>query len=191
LALNAAIEAARAGRSLAAAFAVVADEVRDLSGRTNQFSQQIRKNMTLVHDSVQSTGGAIDEMASQDMNFALQSKQQVEDMMAEVQRANAAMAVAAGELATITAGIEQNVGVAAATLQCQDPVTGLLEHAKRRVGALDGISDKIGALARDLSARGAPALDSEKRAQGLRLICAELIELLAKAKLATAGDPAR
>ena len=182
LALNAAIEAARAGEA-GRGFAVVADEVRDLSGRTNQFSQQIRKNMTLVHESVQSTGGAIDEMASQDMNIALQSKQHVEDMMAEVQKANGTVDAAARELAVITAVLEKDAGSAAAALKSEERIREILERVEHRVRTLDDVSGRMDALARDLCAPGAPGLDAERRAHGLRLIGSELANALAPARL--------
>lgn len=190
LALNAAIEAARAGEA-GRGFAVVADEVRDLSSRTSQFSQQIRKNMTLVQDSVQAAERAIDEMASQDMNLALQSKLHVDEMMADVQKVNNAMAKAAQDLAEITRHIERNVNTAVTTLQFQDVVTQLLDHVKRRVAALDGVSDKISVLAKDLAAEGASAMDTEKRTRGLRSACNELLDLLAHVKQITVKNPVR
>jgi len=80
LALNAAIEAARAGEA-GRGFAVVADEVRDLSARTTQFSQQINILMQGMQSSVKQTETAIQSMASQDMTFALESKQKVEGII--------------------------------------------------------------------------------------------------------------
>ena len=80
LALNAAIEAARAGEA-GRGFAVVADEVRKLSSRSTSFSNLIGESMRTVNVSVLDAEKAINAMASKDMNFALQSKTRVQDMM--------------------------------------------------------------------------------------------------------------
>ena len=89
LALNAAIEAARAGEA-GRGFAVVAEEVRVLSDRTNQFSQQIRSEIEAVHGSISGAESAINEMASKDMNFALQSKQRAVEMQSGVRTSSGA-----------------------------------------------------------------------------------------------------
>jgi len=150
LALNAAIEAARAGES-GRGFAVVADEVRTLSLRTNHFSQLIRTHMDKVHGSLGIAEKSIHEMASLDMNFALQSKNSVHEMMKEIQKTNATVEQNMAELGKIAVDVEQNVGTAVTTLQFQDMTTQLIDHTRMRVQAMDAILLEVAAA----SAEGA------------------------------------
>jgi len=145
LALNAAIEAARAGEA-GRGFAVVADEVRNLSKRSSHFSDQIRTHMTLMHSSVQQAESAISEMASRDMNFALQSKNQVQKTMAEIQGVNDNMVSVVDKMSGIAGQVENDVRVAITSLQFQDMATQLVTHISNRVVALYTMIDNIAAI---------------------------------------------
>src|SRR5574343_351564 len=136
LALNAAIEAARAGEA-GRGFAVVADEVRDLSGRTQHFSQQIRTSLMAMQGSIASTEQAINQMAAQDMTFALTSKSDVEQAMGGIEEINRRTSDTIGELNVIAEQVEQSVNQAVMSLQFQAMVTQLLGHVVRRLDALD------------------------------------------------------
>ena len=136
LALNAAIEAARAGEA-GRGFAVVADEVRDLSGRTRQFSQQIRDKIALVCAAVHCAEESINKVASQDMTSVMQSKRDVENAMVKVGALSHGMTVAASDLARITEQVERDVNTAVTTLQFQDIVMQLLEHVQKRLNGID------------------------------------------------------
>lgn len=138
LALNAAIEAARAGEA-GRGFAVVADEVRDLSGRTNHFSQQIRTSLTSIQGTIAATESAINQMAAQDMTFALTSKGDVEQAMADIETMNGRNANVLGELNAIADQVEGTVNKAIVSLQFQDMVTQLLGHVTRRLELLDEV----------------------------------------------------
>ena len=140
LALNAAIEAARAGEA-GRGFAVVADEVRDLSGRTNHFSQQIRGLLANMEVSIEATEGAINQMAAQDMTFALTSKDGVEQAMAGIEAMNARTGAIVTELNQIAGQVEGSVSQAIVSLQFQDMITQLLGHVGRR---LDLLADVVG-----------------------------------------------
>ncbi|MEW5771106.1 MAG: methyl-accepting chemotaxis protein [Pseudomonadota bacterium] len=135
LALNAAIEAARAGEA-GRGFAVVADEVRALSQRTNQFSHEIRDHMDEVHASLNVAHEAIHAVASMDMNFALTSKQRVQETMVRIGRENVSMAEAAKSIEVHADSVGREVNVAVTALQFQDMTSQLIGHAQVRIKAL-------------------------------------------------------
>ena len=138
LALNAAIEAARAGEA-GRGFAVVADQVRELSGRTNHFSKQIRGSLSKMQTTIGATEQAINQMAAQDMTFALTSKSDVELAMAGIDEINRRNGETVGELNAIGQQVELAVNQSIMSLQFQDMVTQLLGHVGLRLDALDEI----------------------------------------------------
>jgi methyl-accepting chemotaxis protein len=83
LALNAAIEAARAGEA-GRGFAVVADEVRALSNRSAGFSEQIQKMLKDIENQVKMLTVDIGFVASQDLNYVIESKKYVQDAMSQL-----------------------------------------------------------------------------------------------------------
>ena len=135
LALNAAIEAARAGEA-GRGFAVVADEVRALSQRTNQFSGEIRGHMDQVHGSLNAAHESIYAVASMDMNFALTSKQRVQDTMARIEKMNGIMAASARQIDVHAGQVGMEVNAAVTALQFQDMTSQLIGHAQTRIEAL-------------------------------------------------------
>lgn len=145
LALNAAIEAARAGEA-GRGFAVVADEVRNLSVRSNQFSMQIREQMTHVMQSVSVAEKTISEISSNDMNDALRSKKNVDTMMREIELMNDSIVTTADELSASTGIVEQNVHAAITSLQFQDMADQLITHTERRLDVIDSILSGIVAI---------------------------------------------
>ncbi|MBZ0091767.1 MAG: chemotaxis protein [Sulfuricellaceae bacterium] len=178
LALNAAIEAARAGES-GRGFAVVADEVRNLSSRSDHFSQQIRRHMEGVHGSVAEAELAINELASKDMNFALQSKSEVQGMMQKIQNINADMNKAVNELSGISGEVSQCVNVAVTSLQFQDMTGQLLGHIDKRIDALENIMNKIAAIPIKASqASGGQDMTCYRRLRLLHEEIAEAVELI-------------
>jgi methyl-accepting chemotaxis protein len=148
LALNAAIEAARAGEA-GRGFAVVADEVRALSLRTSHFSNEIRNHMDGVHSSLQTANDSIQQVASMDMNFALQSKKNVQDTMLKLEAINTRTSEAVRSIDEHAEQVAQEVNAAVRALQFQDMTSQLIDHALSRVQTMRGIITSIHEAMRD------------------------------------------
>lgn len=143
LALNAAIEAARAGEH-GRGFAVVADEVRKLSGRSEQFSQQIRITVSAVKEAISTAESSIEQMASLDMGFAVESKDKVGDALDRAQRMNKDMAAVIEQQAEISREVDEVVGRAISSLQFQDMVGQLLQHSNTRINSMKAAWHRMG-----------------------------------------------
>jgi methyl-accepting chemotaxis protein len=175
LALNAAIEAARAGEA-GRGFAVVADEVRDLSGRTSHFSQQIRDSLSKMQTTIEATEQAINQMAAQDMTFALTSKSDVELAMVGINEMNRRTGETVLELNTIGEHVEVSVNQAIMSLQFQDMVTQLLGHVSKRLDVLDEIVSDERQMAGVLNGNGSPA----ETLNALAAICSHVDQISQK-----------
>jgi len=125
---------------------VVADEVRNLSARTSAFSQQINSLILGMQVSVRKTEEAIAHMASQDMSFAVESKQQVESIIGSMALKNSKREGAIGKLSESAQHVQGLAGRALTALQFQDMVSQLSGHILQRIEALDMVARHLGEL---------------------------------------------
>lgn len=121
LALNAAIEAARAGEA-GRGFAVVADEVRKLSQDSNNLNEEIRLKAETAKETVTNVEKVVGEIASLDMNIAIDAKGHLDAMLSQLERVNEQVASSIEQSAHIGDEINQEVGRAIQALQSADRV---------------------------------------------------------------------
>lgn len=150
LALNAAIEAARAGEQ-GRGFAVVADEVRKLSARSDQFSQEIRGSINEVYSAIEDAEGSIHAMASLDMEFALESKRNLEKTLQRIQQINQGMSDALEKQTSIGQEVDSVAGKAITSLQFQDLVNQLIQHSRSRIVGVEKAWELFGSWSSEAS----------------------------------------
>ncbi|MBI3903634.1 MAG: chemotaxis protein [Nitrosomonadales bacterium] len=184
LSLNAAIEAARAGES-GRGFAVVADEVRKLSARAEHFSQQIRSNVKQVHAAILDAEQSINQMASLDMSFALNSKDRLGAIMQRVQDTNQRMSQVIVEQAAISGQVDVVVGNAVTSLQFQDMVSQLVQHSRLRLDSMQDAWNRIGNLAREEQNGRYASPDEVAR------LCREIGDIFERANSVSQRNPVR
>lgn len=142
LALNAAIEAARAGEA-GRGFAVVANEVRKLSQRSNRFNDEIRAVLGGSRDNIEKARQTMARLASKDMNFAIQSKSQVDNMMAQIKVMNRRIEEDLEQVSHITGRISEAVSEAVRSLQFEDIVTQLTSHTTHHLDHLEQLMSEL------------------------------------------------
>lgn len=136
LALNAAIEAARAGEA-GRGFAVVAQEVRKLSTDSNDLNSEIRSKAEHASATIQDVRSIIGDMASIDMNMAINAKGHVDDMLHELKGMNEAVSDAISRSGSIANVIHTNVATAVQTLQFEDRFSQQVTSITAALQALD------------------------------------------------------
>ena len=142
LALNAAIEAARAGEA-GRGFAVVADEVRKLSQDSNELNEQIRERAETAKSTVTNVEKVVGDIASLDMNIAIDAKGHLDAMLAELEIVNEKVSQSVSEGAVIGDQINKEVVNAYSALQSADRVGQSSKHILKSVQYLRNIVDKV------------------------------------------------
>lgn len=142
LALNAAIEAARAGEA-GRGFAVVADEVRNLSHSTNELNNKIRSQVELAQGSIDEVTEKVGKIATLDMNLAIDSKSQVDDMLEELDTLNDMVSHEAVDVGHISKSVANEVKQCTIALQFSDIISQQAEHAKHGIELLQSIKQLL------------------------------------------------
>jgi methyl-accepting chemotaxis protein len=142
LALNAAIEAARAGEA-GRGFAVVADEVRNLSKNSDKFSEEIKKVVSASKNNIRQAQHMIETMASKDMNIALNSKDKIDIMMANISVMNIKVAKSITEVSSLTEKVELSVNDAVRGLQFEDLCRQLIDFLQANTQHFQAMADEV------------------------------------------------
>jgi methyl-accepting chemotaxis protein len=145
LALNAAIEAARAGEA-GRGFAVVAEEVRNLSERSNNFNEQIRKLVSNSKEAVAKVRETVGGMASRHADRSHQAKDEVGRLLGKIDDMNRMLGESVREVSVSGDQISRAVAEAVRCLQFEDIATQSLGSAEKHVGRLAAIHQDAGAL---------------------------------------------
>ena len=142
LALNAAIEAARAGEA-GRGFAVVADEVRNLSVRSNQFNDQIRQRIEDAQNANEITRKIVGKTASADLTAIITGKKRVDRMMSELQSMEKVVEGLVNDASQISDAIGERTASAVRSLQFEDIVRQVSEHAELRVSEIEQFIQQV------------------------------------------------
>ncbi|ELP5726919.1 methyl-accepting chemotaxis protein [Vibrio vulnificus] len=142
LALNAAIEAARAGEQ-GRGFAVVAQEVRDLSVKAESLNNQIEREINIALATVKQANHTVGEMASIDMTVAIESKEEVDEMLRGVQKVNDMVELQVQQIHELGAQLAQKVASGVRALQFADIVVQQGDFATQTILNLSSLQQLI------------------------------------------------
>jgi methyl-accepting chemotaxis protein len=138
LALNAAIEAARAGEA-GRGFAVVADEVRKLSQSSSTLNDQIREKAEVAKSTITRVEKVVGEIASMDMNIAIDAKGHLDGMLKELEEVNSDVSRGVERIAEMNSGVQRDVNQAVTALQFADLVSQEAGSIREQIGVLQSL----------------------------------------------------
>ncbi|MBF0369323.1 MAG: hypothetical protein HQL52_07710 [Magnetococcales bacterium] len=142
LALNANIVSARAGTA-GRAFAVVAGEVRKLAKDSGQFGERIDRVANHSLEKLGSIKNLIQKMATKDMNFAVDSKGQIDAMMEEIGNMNKVMSQSLQDISSISEELTNSVGLAVMSLQFEDMVTQVTHAMENKLNIMHSLVEEV------------------------------------------------
>ena len=184
---HAALEAAQVGEA-GRGFAAVAAEVSDLSRRGSLFREEINQALQGMQVTTSKIEAAIRRTAGQDLDFALESKQRVEEIVVTMDEQDQTRVAALGQLARIADDVDAQVGRAVTALQFEDILAQLLGHVGRRVDAMDDVWKHLAGLARTLQHNAATA-NAPDALLSLRVETGRLSERLSAMAQLTENNP--
>jgi len=138
LAINATIEAARAGKA-GRSFAVVAEEVRKLADHSKGFGYRISEHVGEIRGALTEVEKSTNDLASKDMNFALQAKEDAKVMMEKINEINKKMYDSAHTMSGMAGDINAHISQSVTALQFEDLATQLMEDISRRVQKIESV----------------------------------------------------
>jgi methyl-accepting chemotaxis protein len=154
LALNAAIEAARAGEA-GRGFAVVAEEVRNLSERSTNFNEQIRKLVFSSKEAIAKVRDTVGSMATRDVSMSVHAKEEVGRLLGQVEEINHSYTEGIRDVSGASHKINDAVSKAVRCLQFEDIATQALIAAEHHVRRLESINSEAANLAHILQDQSA------------------------------------
>jgi len=141
LALNAAIEAARAGEA-GRGFAVVADEVRTLSKNSEVFNEEIKQQVEGAISTIKEAREVVSTLASYDMNRAIISKSNIDDMLEKLSSFNSNLEKDLVTVCSSTGELHDHVYTAIEALQSEDLNRQKLEQCMDQLGILEQMNNE-------------------------------------------------
>ncbi len=134
LAINASLEAARAGEQ-GKGFQVVAHEVRALSRNTRALNEEIVETIERARSSITEVQTAIADMASHDLDAALEAQSEVKAMRRSVELVQAALAERLAMVQALSERLDLRAAAAIRGLQFEDLATQVLGQVEQRLQA--------------------------------------------------------
>ncbi|MDF1643040.1 MAG: methyl-accepting chemotaxis protein [Pseudomonadales bacterium] len=142
LSLNAAIEAARAGEH-GRGFAVVATEIRNLAEQSKDINDRVQQQLTLNKLAVNESSRIVGEIATLDLDLALDAREKLDDMVQELQQVNRYVSENLLTSSTITNAIRSDVSNIVTALQYEDIVSQLVSFIDSKLSAVNQAADAV------------------------------------------------